>query len=953
MQSPLVLGALAIVALQVLGLAYLGSAPTGFVFSHTVLAFSSFLSGMACLQAGSRSTYFVRTYWRLCAAAFFFWSVSQAVRTYEIYATGHLQYTPLSVILYFFAFTPMFAALILPRGVRDKGLGWEWYLDCLQILIIIGAIYLLFLYGPSWQLTDEEWISRRAIAGNLRNLLLCAGFALRILTVHARHQRELYLRVGVPVALYSLGYWFGRPVNSQWLIRHGSWVDLGWTLPFLLLVVLAVGWHEEPSDKESGKSKGFAPIVLAYILCMALPVVVFWLLRSREKVSDFEAFLICGASALVITFFFIRLGFTQYSQHLTFERLRTSEERYRSLFENNLAGVFRAATDGSYLDCNEAYARIYGYASREEVLSDNTLARYAKPSDRAERIALLRQKKSFTNMEVPQRRKDGTFIWVLQNLALLEDEQGNEFIEGTIVDVTERRLAEAKILDWKNRYEAAVRASGQIIYDWDLSTKEVTFGGNFERLTGISAEEIASVSSRWRELIHPDDLKRYTKEADRLIALGGESMRLEYRVRRKNGSYATVKDEGQFLLDESGKVMHMIGFLTDITEQRTLEEQLRQSQKMEAVGRLAGGLAHDFNNLLTVIKGYSRMVLDAPGLEEKIRVDVAHIDSAAERAASLTSHLLAFSRKQVLQPKVINLNSLMVSLHDMLRRLIGEDIEIVTLPAKDLGAVKADPGQIEQVIMNLVVNARDAMPGGGKITLETANADLDADYGRDHDEVLPGRYVMLAVSDTGVGMDAKTQSRIFEPFFTTKEMGRGTGLGLSIVYGIVKQSSGHIWVYSEPGHGTTFKLYFARVDDPEEIISKVSKPPASVRGQETILLVEDDQHVRQLTHAVLTASGYSVLAAGDGRTVANICSEYLNDIHLLLTDVVMPGTSGREAASQVSTRWPKVKVLFMSGYTENAIVHRGVLDTGAFFLPKPFTPSELTRKVRQVLDGDA
>jgi PAS domain S-box-containing protein len=472
-------------------------------------------------------------------------------------------------------------------------------------------------------------------------------------------------------------------------------------------------------------------------------------------------------------------------------------------------------------------------------------------------------------------------------------------------------------------------------------------------MLGYSVDEIGGGTNRWRELIHHDDLARYKKEMNRVLAIGTEALHIEYRVHRKNGRYLTIKDDGHFLLDESGKVEHMVGFITDISEQRLLEEQLRQSQKMEAVGRLAGGLAHDFNNLLTVIKGYSRMVLDEPRRkreEENFREIVAHIDSAADRAAALTRHLLAFSRKQVLQPKVIDLNALMVNLDKMLRRLIGEDIAIVTVAAPNLGSVKADPGQIELVIMNLVVNARDAMPKGGKLTLETANIELDAEYARDHDGVQPGRYVMLAVSDTGAGMDAQTLALIFEPFFTTKELGRGTGLGLSTVYGIVKQSGGHVWVYSEPGRGTTFKIYLARVDEAAEHLPKLKVSANVVRGTETILLVEDNEQVRELTHSILTGSGYSVLVAENGPTVEKICAQHKEGIDLLLTDVVMPGISGREVAKQVTARWPGVKVLFMSGYTENSIIHHGVLDDGTFFLAKPFTPSALTNKVREVLD---
>ena len=950
--SALVLSALATVALQLLVLALLGEKPPGPAVSQALQAVCAFLAGMACFQASSRSTAFARSFWRLSSLAFLIWTVAQAIGTYHLYvATTHPQLGPRGIILYFFSFTPLFAVLFLSPNARDHETRWESYLDFLQILIITATFYLLFLHVPWWRLSEAEWVSRRAATVNLRNFLLTAGFVVRILASRSKQQRALYARVGFPMALYSVGFWVGKRGISFWSTHLGSWFDLGWTIPFLLIVVLAEGWREDPEEADSGKSPGYVPIVLTFLLCLSLPAVVFWLIRYRGNVSDPEAFLVCGAGAGVIICFFARLALTQFRQHRTFEQLESSEQRYRSLFERNLAGVFRTAMDGRYLDCNEAYAHIYGYSSREEVLStSNSVMRYTSPSERNERMASLRRQRSFTNMETPQRRKDGSLIWVLHNVTLMEDAQGNEFIEGTVVDVTERRLAEAKILDWKNRYEAAVLASGQIIYDWNPHTNEVTFGGTFEPLLGYSVDEIASGTNRWRELIHSDDLERYKKEMDRVLAIGSEALHIEYRVRRKDGQYVTVKDEGQYLLDSSGKADHLIGFISDVTEQRALEEQLRQSQKMEAVGRLAGGLAHDFNNLLTVIKGYSRMVLEDSRPGEKIRANVEHIDSAAERAAALTRHLLAFSRKQVLQPRVIDLNVLVLNLDKMLRRLIGEDIEVETVPAPNLGHVNADPGQMEQVIMNLVVNARDAMPNGGKLTLETANVDLDSDYAREHVTVRPGRYVMLAVSDTGSGMDPQTQARIFEPFFTTKELGRGTGLGLSTVYGIVKQSGGHIWVYSELNRGTTFKIYLARVEDPAGTLSPVTRSAVTARGSETILLVEDDEQVRELTNTILVNCGYTVLVAENAAAVAKICEQHGNSIDLLLTDVVMPGISGREVASQVSARWPNIKVLFMSGYTENSIVHHGVLDSGTHFLAKPFTPTALANKVREVLD---
>jgi len=401
---------------------------------------------------------------------------------------------------------------------------------------------------------------------------------------------------------------------------------------------------------------------------------------------------------------------------------------------------------------------------------------------------------------------------------------------------------------------------------------------------------------------------------------------------------------------------HKANLMQDL--QRSLEElertqdQLVQAQKMEAIGRLAGGVAHDFNNLLTAIIGYSEFLLASFDHGDPRRKDVEEIKKAADQAAALTRQLLAFSRKQVLQLQVLDLNAIISNMEKMLRRLIGEDIELVTVLDPALGRVKADPGQIEQVLMNLAVNARDAMPQGGKLTIETMNAYLDEDYARRHVDVQPGPYVMLAVSDTGVGMDAGTQAHLFEPFFTTKQVGQGTGLGLSTVYGIVKQSNGHIWVYSEPGHGTTFKIYLPMVEEVVELAEERTPVAAiSQTGVEAVLLVEDNDDVRDLARRVLLQHGYSVLEARDGEEALLICERHEGPVHLLVTDVVMPGgLSGRQLAERLAALYPGMKVLYMSGYTDNAIVHHGVLGPGMAFLQKPFSPDVLVCKVREVLD---
>ncbi len=446
-------------------------------------------------------------------------------------------------------------------------------------------------------------------------------------------------------------------------------------------------------------------------------------------------------------------------------------------------------------------------------------------------------------------------------------------------------------------------------------------------------------------------------EAARTIGRGDFSHRVEVTRPDEVATLASAMNRmADDLLRSRRELEAYSQTLESHVEKRTRElsqaqDQLRQAQKMEAVGRLAGGVAHDFNNLLTAIMGYSDLLMSGLAEGDPRRGDLEQIKHAADRAASLTRQLLAFSRRQVLQPRVLDLNAVVGSIEKMLQRLIGEDIDLVTVLDPALGRVKADPGQLEQILMNLAVNARDAMPQGGKLTIETTNVELDGAYAGQHVAVRPGSYVMMAVSDTGCGMDAETRSHLFEPFFTTKEVGKGTGLGLATVYGIVKQSGGSIWAYSEPGRGATFKIYLPRFEESAGAQVVVAPPAKSVGGSETILLVEDDEAVRSLAGDVLQRHGYTVLEARHGAEALVISERHAGPIALMLTDVVMPGKRGHEVAGQLAAGRPDMKVLYMSGYTDNGIVHQGVLDAGMAFLAKPFTPSALARKVREVLDA--
>jgi len=515
-------------------------------------------------------------------------------------------------------------------------------------------------------------------------------------------------------------------------------------------------------------------------------------------------------------------------------------------------------------------------------------------------------------------------------------------------DLSERKRAERAQAEAEAKYRTLVEQVNAITYIAEIGIDGQWYyvSPQVERILGYTPEEWLALSKNWADYIHPDD--RATVMAAEDASQKGEPFQAEFRVRRKDGREVWLNDTGVVVQGSNAHPL-MEGIIVDITERKQLETQLQQSQKMEAVGRLAGGIAHDFNNLLTIITGYTDLALSRPAVPLDLRADIERIENAAGRAAALVRQLLAFSRKQVLQPKLLDLNAIVVNMEKLLRRLVDDNIEMSTSVRDNLGKVKADPAQIEQVIMNLVVNARDAMPQGGRLLLETSNVNLDAAYAFEHASVKPGKYVMLAVSDTGTGMDSETVAHIFEPFYTTKEAGRGTGLGLSTVYGIVKQSGGYIWVYSEPGKGSTFKVYLPRVEEAQEAETAKPGPFSDQRGSETILLVEDEEAVRDLVKTILTGQGYHVIVARNPRHAEEVAEKYPGEIHLLLTDVVMPGTSGRELAVLITRRRPHVRVLYMSGYTENVVTSGGLLEEGLAFLQKPFSPALLVQRIREVL----
>jgi two-component system, cell cycle sensor histidine kinase and response regulator CckA len=517
--------------------------------------------------------------------------------------------------------------------------------------------------------------------------------------------------------------------------------------------------------------------------------------------------------------------------------------------------------------------------------------------------------------------------------------------------------SERKLLKAEARYRALVEKSTDVISLTDSSSVVTYVSPAIERILGYTPEEYTGQPSLAR--VHEQELPLAEHVMAQVSTTPGKTMQIELRVRHKDGSFRWLESSVTNHLDDP-LVGGLVGNSRDVTDRKNAElallrteMQLRQAQKMEAIGNFAGGVAHDFNNLLSVMLSYSQMMAEDLTPSDPRKADLDEIIEAGRRAADLTRQLLAFGRVQILQPRVLNLNDVIIGIEKMLQRLIGENVLLTVIASPDLGRTKVDPGQIEQIVMNLAVNSRDAMPDGGKLTIETANVCLDETYVSEHVGARVGEHVMLAVTDTGTGMDAATQARMYEPFFTTKERGRGTGLGLATVFGIVQQSGGNVWVYSELGKGTTFKVYFPRTDEPNTTVADSLSPARDLHGTETILLVEDEEAVRVLARTILRRLGYHVLEAQSGGDALLICEQHTAEIHLMLTDVVMPRMSGRQLADRLQPLRPKMKVLFMSGYTDNSIIHHGVLDSGVMFIQKPITPDSLGRKVKETLEQKA
>ena len=628
-----------------------------------------------------------------------------------------------------------------------------------------------------------------------------------------------------------------------------------------------------------------------------------------------------------------------------------SEQRYRQLVLEATDIIYRTDLKGRFTFVNPMASKVM-QRSREELVGLHYLELIREDYRQPAAEFYRRQVKEMipsTYLEFPTVASDGTEIWIGQNVQLLMRDGQPLELQAVARDITARKKVEEQLRLSEERFSKAFNFTPLAMSLTSLTDMRIIdVNKSFLTLNGYQRVEVVGRTAKDLNLWADSD-----EEAQFLEKLKAErTIRdQEIRVPGRDGTLRTYVISAE-IINLHGEEC-ILAVTNDITEHRALEEQLRQAQRMEAIGQLAGGVAHDFNNILTAITGYSEISLRRLGIHHPVSKNIEQIQKAGSRAASLTRQLLAFSRRQMLEPKVLDLNTLVLDMNQMLQRLIGEDVALKIILTPDLGQIRADPGQIEQVILNLVVNARDAMPRGGMITIESHNMELDHAYGDIHPPLIPGSYVMLAITDNGVGMDKVTQQRIFEPFFTTKEVGKGTGLGLSTVYGIVKQSDGYIWVYSEVGSGTTFKMYLPRVDKSDEDEPVDAMQHEVISGREQILIVEDEEQVRDLARAILEENGYSVLTAANGSEGVRLCEDFRGRFDLVLTDVVMPVMSGTELAQRIAPLQPQAQVLYMSGYTNDSMVRHGLLEDQVYFLQKPFTSNSLARKVREVLDEEA
>jgi PAS domain S-box-containing protein len=942
---PLLFVALAILACHFVSIVLLGTKPLGSLLINILQIFTSFLAAAMCFRSSRASRGYAQSFWILIGVGIGMWGVADIGWMYSELVL-HREPSAGSIIRFLFDTQAMcfMMAVFLDQDKTSSKVETEEILDFVQIVILFFLIYFVTYYLPSFVLSTRAGLARELVVtvSEDAGIIFLAG--LQWLRGRRPEVRQLCGGLALYFLVYSAG---GLLADYAQVVREsptGTWFDLAWTIPLLFAAFWAANWNPYITRKRLPEQrKSLADILITNGMYAFLPLAILFLIAELGPGR-----VLVRLTLLAVSFgcYALRIALTEFQQSRAQETVR----RQTLAMDSAVDGIALLNSEGIHIYANAAFSRMLGFEGPERIIGKSWRVVFAfQDVDRLEpeiRRSLAQAQRWSSPLRL--RRPDGSGISVDFTINAVPD-------GGTVCvcrDVSERNQAERAREEAEAKYRALVEQVNAITYIAEIGMDGQWYyvSPQVEAILGYAPDEFLAMSKNWGDIIHPEDLPRVAQAEE--ASAHGEPFQAEYRARRKDGREIWLNDTGVVI---QGSDTHpvMEGIIVDVTERKQLETQLQQSRKMEAVGRLAGGIAHDFNNLLTIITGYTDMALSRPGVPLELRTDIERIENAAGRAAALVRQLLAFSRKQVLQPKILDLNAIVLNMDKLLRRLMDDNIAMTTNVAENLGKVKADPAQIEQVIMNLVVNARDAMPKGGRILLETSDVELNNEYAADHVALKPGPYVMLAVSDTGVGMSAETVAHIFEPFFTTKASGHGTGLGLSTVYGIVKQSGGYIWVYSEPGKGSTFKVYLPRVEGVAEEARPKATPQAEERGAETILLVEDEEAVRELIQTILTARGYQVIVADSPWEAEEIAGNHSGEIHLLLTDVVMPQTSGRELAAKIVARRPNIRVLYMSGYTENVVTSGGLLEQGLAFLQKPFSPGSLLQKIREVLSRTA
>ena len=929
--------------------------------SNLVILTNVAAAAVVCWFAGRRAKDSEKQFWRFVSSAFLFWAAGTVVWIYyESLAHKAIPTAGLTDILYLGYGAPLLLALFIRPSAHELTRA-ERTLETLQVFIVVAITYFSLVAAVRTLGSGLAADRYEVHVYNVQNSVIFALFALQAFTDRSR-MRSLFRRFAWYLLVYGIGVTIWNYKSTYSGLESGTPYDLLFSIAFLFAVVLAQTWkpHVSRMQVRSSPKKSmllnFSPLLVPFLPLLMIAAGEPEAGHHRIVLLGVGASFVCYAARLVLSqnrqaALVERLSASEESLKIGQRELQNSEQRYRAITENSSDAIVVVDEWSEIRYCNKATESMLGYRV-EDLLGKNLMVLLPQRIREVEAKALSRYQRtgektrSWKNMEMSARHEDGSEVPL--EVSLTEYWQnGERLFMACARTLAARKQAEEARRKSDERVRLISRATNDAVWDRDLQTDALWWGEGYTTLFGYPAEEIEPTLSSWTARIHPEDASRVIKGIKLFIDAGGQLWSDEYRFQRRDGSYVYIFDRGYVIRNDAGVPVRMIGAMADITERRNLSEQLRQAQKMEAVGQLAGGVAHDMNNMLMVISSYITLIEEQLKPSESVSRYLREVHKAADRGASFTSQLLAFSRKQVLMPEVLNLNDFIQDQISILRRLIGEDIELSFEPDAGSANVKFDRGQLAQVLMNLAANARDAMPMGGKLQVQTIEVNLDSGSLSEAAISKPGVHICLSVTDTGIGMTEQVRARIFEPFFTTKGRANGTGLGLATVYGIVKQSESAIDVVSAPGQGTTFNIYIPRCEAAAQK-RKTENSSADLSGDETILLVEDEQGIRVAAAEYLESLGYKVLTAQDGVEAMRIARERTT-IDLLISDVIMPRMSGQELVSRFRALYPHASALLISGYTDDLLKNHAVVAGGMGFLQKPFSLKHLTERVRHLL----